>query len=201
MLDRAATRIVTLEGRATWTHLGRFSTYAEARDARVDRLDEQHRRYAEERQRLADMVKEMKRKAAYNDGWASKARSAEHRLERFEEREQPPEKAEVQDVRMRIDGGRTGKVALRARGLAIAGIVGPFDAEVRFGERLGVIGPERDGQDALPAAARRRGDRARGRVDARGARRARAVRAAARARPTSPTCPIVEVLLQEGDRR
>lgn len=146
VLERAATHIVTLEGRATWTHAGGFSTYAAARDARVDRLDERHRRYEEERKRLEDMVKEMKRKAAYNDGWASKARAAEHRLERFEHDEQPPEKAEVQNVRMRVGGGRTGKVAFRARALAIAGIIDPFDAEVRFGERVGVIGANGTGK-------------------------------------------------------
>jgi ATPase subunit of ABC transporter with duplicated ATPase domains len=146
VLDRTATRVVTLEGRAAWTHAGGFSTYAEARDARVGRLDERHRRYEEERHRLTEMVKEMKRKAAYNDGWASKARSAEHRLERFIERESPPEKAAVQDVRMRLDGDRTGKVAFRARGLAIAGIVQPFDAEFRFGERIGVVGPNGSGK-------------------------------------------------------
>jgi ATPase subunit of ABC transporter with duplicated ATPase domains len=146
VLDRAAQRIVTLEGRATWTHAGGYSTYADARDARIERLDGAHRRYDEERRRLAEMVKEMKRKAAYNDAWASKARSAEHRLERFEERSAPPVNAEVQDVRMRIAGGRTGKVALRAKGLAIAGIVGPFDVEAWFGERLGVIGPNGSGK-------------------------------------------------------
>ena len=146
VLDRVAHRIVTLEGRATWTHAGGYSTYTEARDARVERLDEVHRRYDQEHRRLAEMVKEMKRKAAYNDAWASKARSAEHRLERYEERRSPPERAEVQDVRMRIAGGRTGKVALRAEGLAIAGIVRAFDAEVWFGERLGVIGPNGSGK-------------------------------------------------------
>ncbi len=146
VLERAATQIVTLEGSAAWTHAGSFATYAAARDSRVDRLDERHRRYEQERRRLTDMVKEMKRKAAYNDGWASKARSAEHRLERFEDREQPPEKAAIQDVRMRVDGGRTGKVAFRARGLAITGIIEAFDAEVRFGERVGVIGPNGTGK-------------------------------------------------------
>jgi ATPase subunit of ABC transporter with duplicated ATPase domains len=146
VLDRAARSIVTLEGRHTWTHHGPYATYGSARDARVDRLDERHRRYEEERKRLADMVKEMKRKAAYNDGWASKARSAEHRLERFVEREQPPEQAAVQHVRMAIDGGRTGKVAFRASGLAISDIVAPFDAEFRFGERWGVIGPNGTGK-------------------------------------------------------
>jgi ATPase subunit of ABC transporter with duplicated ATPase domains len=146
VLERAATQVVTLEGRATWTHTDGYATYAHARDARIERLDERHRRYEEERHRLEDMIKEMRRKAAYNDGWASKARSAEHRLERFVDRQAPPEKAEVQDVRMRVDGGRTGKVAFRARGLAIAGIVEPFDAEIRFGERVGVIGPNGSGK-------------------------------------------------------
>jgi len=146
VLDRAATRIVTLEGRAAWTHHGGFSGYPAARDARVDRLDQDHRRYEAEHRRLSDMVKEMRRKSAYNDNWASKARSAQHRLDRFEEREKPPEKADVQSVRMRIEGGRTGKVALRVTGLSIAEIVGPFDAEVWFGERIGVIGPNGTGK-------------------------------------------------------
>ena len=145
VLERASTQTVTLEGRATWTHVGSFAGYAQAREDRLDRLDEVHRRYDEEHKRLTTMVKEMKRKAAYNDGWASKARNAEHRLDRFE-RAPPPEKAAVQDVQMRIDGGRTGKVAFRATGLAIAGIVSPFDAEFRFGERIGVIGPNGTGK-------------------------------------------------------
>ncbi len=146
VIERAATRIVTLEGRAAWTHHGVFSTYADARDARLDRLDERHRRYEEERARLEAYMKEMKRKAAYNDGFASTARNAEKRLARFEERETPPERPAVQDVHMRIGGGRTGKVAFRARGLGIAGIVRPFDVEIRFGERVGVIGPNGTGK-------------------------------------------------------
>jgi ATPase subunit of ABC transporter with duplicated ATPase domains len=146
VLDRTAGRIVTLEGKAAWTHVGRFSSYAQARDARLDRLDEAHRRFEEERRRLVEMVKEMKRKAAYNEGWSSKARSAEHRLRRFEERNAPPLKPEVQDVRMRLGGGRTGKVALRVHRLEIPGIVRPFDAEIWFGERIGVIGPNGSGK-------------------------------------------------------
>jgi ATPase subunit of ABC transporter with duplicated ATPase domains len=146
VLERAATRIVTLEGRAAWTHHGPFSTYAEARDVRLDKIDERHRRFEEKRAQLEAYMKDMKRRAAYNDGMASRAKAAETRLERFETREAPPEKPAVQSVRMRIDGGRTGKVAFRARGLEIAGIVAPFDAEVRFGERVGVIGPNGTGK-------------------------------------------------------
>ncbi len=146
VLDRTATRIVTLEGGAAWTHHGPFSTYAEARAARVEKLNERHRRYEERRAQAVAYMKEMKRKASYNAKFASRARDAEKKLARFEEREAPPEKAAVQNVRMRVEGGQTGKVAFRARGLRIAGIVDPFDAEFRFGERVGVIGPNGTGK-------------------------------------------------------
>ena len=101
------------------------------------------------------MVKEMKRKAAYNDGWASKARSAEHRLERFETREKPPEKAATQDVKMRLGGGRTGKVVFRARGLSIRGIAGTLRRRGAIRGTTGRDRAERDGQDAPHPPARR----------------------------------------------
>jgi ATPase subunit of ABC transporter with duplicated ATPase domains len=200
VLDRTATQIVTMEGRAAWTHYGSFSTYAEARDSRVLRLDDRHRRYEEERKRLVAMVKEMKRKAAYNDGWASKARSAEHRLERFVEREQPPEKAAVQNVRMAIEGGRSGKVAFRARSLAIAGIVDAFDAEFRFGERWGVIGPNGTGKTHFLRLLA--GDDVSHEGEwMLGARVAPALFAQLHERPDVGDQPILEVLLRRGLER
>ena len=92
-------------------------------------------------------MKEMKRKAAYNYGWASKARSAEKKVQWHEDRESPPEKAAVpQVVRAQIDGGRTGKMALRLRDLALPGLIDPVDTEILFGERVGVIGPNGTGK-------------------------------------------------------
>jgi ATPase subunit of ABC transporter with duplicated ATPase domains len=149
VLARTATRIVTLEGRGAWVHPAGYATYAESRDARLDRIDEDRRRYSEEHRRLTEFMKEMKRKAAYNDGFASRARAAESRLKRFEVTNAPPDRPETQDVRMRIAGGRTGKVALRIEGLSLTGIVRPFDAEVWFGERVGVIGPNGSGKTHL----------------------------------------------------
>ncbi len=68
VLERASTRIVTLEGRAAWTHHGPFSTYAAAREARLEKIDEQHRRYQEKHVQLEAYMKDMKRRAAYNAG-------------------------------------------------------------------------------------------------------------------------------------
>ena len=47
---------------------------------------------------------------------------------------------------MRIAGGRTGKMALRLTGLAIPGMIDAFDAEISYGERIGVIGPNGTGK-------------------------------------------------------
>ena len=149
LLAETATRVVTLEGRGAWVHPGGYATYAEAREARLERIDEEHRRYAERHRQLIATMKEMKRKAAYNSKFASKARSAEKKVEWHEERDSPPEKAAQQHVKMSIDGGRTGKMALRLRGFSLPGLIQPVDTEVLFGERVGVIGPNGTGKTHL----------------------------------------------------
>ena len=146
VLAATATRVVTLEARSTWTHPGGFGTYAEAREHRLEKLEEEHRRYAERHQHLVDNLRELKRRAAMNDSFASIARSAEKKLAWFEERSAPKERPAEQDVRMRIGGGRTGKMALRLEGFSIPGMVDAFDAEISFGERIGVIGPNGTGK-------------------------------------------------------
>ena len=59
--------------------------------------------------------------------------AATRRYQRFVERETLPENAVSRTARVRR---RTGKVWFRARGLAIVGIVRPFDVEVWFGALL-----------------------------------------------------------------
>lgn len=140
LLAATAHRIVTVEGTRVWTHGGGFETYHQARVQRLERMDEQHRHYRQERDRLADLVKEFKRKAAYNSDWASRAESMEKRLRRYEKENEPPPRPVEQNVRVRVTGGRTGKIAFRARGLELTGLVKPFDAEIHFGERVGILG-------------------------------------------------------------
>ena len=146
VLAATAMRVVTLEGRGAWVHAAGFATYGEARERRLERLEEEHRRFAEKHRHLEDHLKEMKRKAAYNADFASLARSAEKKLARFEERETPGGRPKEQNVRIAISGGRTGKMALRLDDLSIPGMIDPFDAEIWFGERIGVIGPNGTGK-------------------------------------------------------
>jgi ATPase subunit of ABC transporter with duplicated ATPase domains len=146
VLARTADRIVTLEGRDAWTHHGGLATYHDAREARLAKIDEEHRRYGERHAHLERNLKELKRRAAISDGFATLARSAEKKLAWFEEREAPREKPAVQDVQMRIEGGRTGKLALRLRSFSLDGLTEPISTELLFGERVGVIGPNGTGK-------------------------------------------------------
>ena len=146
VLARTATRVLTMEAHGVWKHAGGYATYGEAREARLEQLEEEHRRYAEKHQHLVDNLRELKRRAALNDKFASLARSAEKKLTWFEERETPRERPKEQNVKIGIAGGRTGKMALRISNLSIPGMIDPFDAEISFGERVGVLGPNGTGK-------------------------------------------------------
>jgi ATPase subunit of ABC transporter with duplicated ATPase domains len=139
LLARVAHKIVTIEAGGGWTHGGGFAGYHEARDARLERLDEQHRRYTEEHRRLAETLTEFRRRAQNSDKFASRVRATKHRIERFE-RESPPARPAAQNVAIRLGGARTGKRVVTVEALELEGLTDPFDTEVLFGERIGVVG-------------------------------------------------------------
>ncbi|GAA4348432.1 ABC-F family ATP-binding cassette domain-containing protein [Angustibacter luteus] len=150
LLDRAASRIATLEpgaaGSTAWVHPGRFSTYHAARAARFAKLEELRRRWDEEHQKLKDLVQMYKVKAAYNDGLASRYQAAKTRLAKFEEAGPPEELPQRQNVRMRLQGGRTAKRAVICEQLELTGLMKPFDLEVWYGERVAVLGSNGSGK-------------------------------------------------------
>ena len=146
MLANTAHALVTLEGQAGWTHSGRFSTYMAARQHRLEKIEEERRRYKEEHARIVAQIAEFKRRAAMNDKFASRARAAESKLGRFERESAPRDSVKAQDIRMDLGGGRSGKIALRTIGLELPGLVAPFDAEVWFGDRVGVVGANGTGK-------------------------------------------------------
>lgn len=140
LLARVAHKIVTIEAGGGWTHGGGFAGYHGARDARIARFDDLHRRYTEEQKRLAQSLAEFRRRAQMgSDTFASRVRATKHRIERFE-REPPPTRPSVQNVAMRLGGARTGKRVVAVEGLELEGLTDPFDTEVLFGERIGVVG-------------------------------------------------------------
>ena len=146
VLANTAQSLVTLEGRSAWTHPGTFESYDLARAHRLEKIEEEQRRYKEEHARIEAQIREFKRRAAMNDKFASRARAAESKLGRFEKTNAPRERPRDQDVRMALVGGRTGKIALRVSKLGLPGLVRPFGTELWFGERVAVVGANGTGK-------------------------------------------------------
>jgi ATPase subunit of ABC transporter with duplicated ATPase domains len=146
LLAACAERIITVEDASVWVHGGGFATYAAARRERSDRLDELRRRWDEEHEKLKQLVRMYRQKAAYNSDMASRLQAAVTRLRKFEE-DGPPELApKEQNVRMRLRGGRTGKRAVICERLELTGLMHPFDLEVWYGERVAVLGSNGSGK-------------------------------------------------------
>lgn len=146
LLDVVADKVVTLEGHTAWTHGASFSTWHEARDARIARIDEDHRRFREERRRLEESLREFRRRAAMgSDTFASRVRSTKSKIERFEATA-PTERVRDEAVSMRLGGNRTGARVIVCEQLELLGLTDPFDFEVRFSERIAVLGPNGTGK-------------------------------------------------------
>ncbi|HUV47543.1 MAG TPA: ATP-binding cassette domain-containing protein [Actinomycetes bacterium] len=146
LLDRAANRIVTVEGGTAWVHGGGFASYHEARGNRHDRLAELLRRWTEEHQRLKDLVRTLQQQAAISPDMASKYKAMQTRLRKFEEAGSPEAPPPEQNVRMRLRGGRTGVRAVECQQLELTGLMQPFDLEVFYGERVAVLGSNGSGK-------------------------------------------------------
>jgi len=150
LLANTATRVVTVElgaaGNATWTHPGGFASYHQARRARFERLEELRRRWDEEHAKLRELVLMYRQKAAYNSDMAARLQAAVTRLARFENAGPPEALPREQNVRMRLEGGRTGKRAVICEGLELLGLMKAFDLEIWYGERVAVVGSNGSGK-------------------------------------------------------
>jgi ATPase subunit of ABC transporter with duplicated ATPase domains len=146
LLSRTANRIVTIEAHGAWVHGGGFGTYAEARQARRERLDELHKRWDEERERLRKLVITMREQAKISPDMANRYHAMQTRFEKFEAAGPPPEQVVDQKVSMRLRGGRTGVRALVCERLELTGLMKPFDLEVFYGERVAVLGSNGSGK-------------------------------------------------------
>jgi ATPase subunit of ABC transporter with duplicated ATPase domains len=146
LLSNVATRVVTVEAHGTWVHGGGFSNYYEARQARRDRLDELHKRWDEENARLKALVLKLREQAKISPDMASRYSAMVTRYEKFLEVGPPPEQVVDQKVTMKLRGGRTGVRAVTTEKLELTGLMKPFDLEVFYGERVGVLGSNGSGK-------------------------------------------------------
>ncbi|MGH3416867.1 MAG: ATP-binding cassette domain-containing protein, partial [Actinocrinis sp.] len=149
LLANTADQVVAVEGGSVWTHPGGFASWHEARRARYERLDEQRRRWDEEHAKLRELVRMYQAKASHNDAMASRLQAARTRLAKFEQAGPPLERPREQNIRMKLDGGRTGKRAVMCERLELTNLTYPFDFEVWYGDRVAVLGANGTGKSHL----------------------------------------------------
>jgi ATPase subunit of ABC transporter with duplicated ATPase domains len=149
VLTNAVGKIVTLEGNGCWIYGGSYADYPDAREHRQELLAADLKRWQEEERRLFHFYKIMKERAKYNDANASKADAAETRWRRFVAIGPPTPPVPSQRVKIRFRGAESARRVVQIRSLGIDGLIQPFSTEVRFGERLGLIGPNGSGKTTI----------------------------------------------------
>jgi ATPase subunit of ABC transporter with duplicated ATPase domains len=149
LLANTASVVVAVEGGSAWVHPGSFASWHEARAARHERLDEDRRRWDEEHAKLRELVRMYQAKAKYNAEMASRLQAARTRLAKFEAEGAPPLPPKEQNIRMRLDGGRTGKRAIMCEQLELTNLTFPFDFEAWYGDRIAVLGANGTGKSHL----------------------------------------------------
>ena len=149
LLGAATNAILTLEANGTWTHGDSYRTYPEAREQRQQLLGDRLDQWKREERRLFQFYKMMKQRAAISDVNAKRADAAETRWKRFVDVGPPPAPVKDQQIQVRIPGGDSARIVVRLRDIAIDGLVRPFEDEIHFGERVGLIGPNGSGKTHL----------------------------------------------------
>jgi ATPase subunit of ABC transporter with duplicated ATPase domains len=148
LLAAACDAIVTLEGDGAWVHGESYATYAAARARRQELLGDRLQRWKDEEKRLRELVRLFKERAKYSPDWAKRAKAMESRL-RHHRAEEPPPPVTDQQIKVRLRGADSARRVIALRGVGIDGLLRPFDDEVHFGERVGVIGPNGSGKTHL----------------------------------------------------
>ena len=130
-------------------HPGSYATYAEARAKRQRALGDALRRWKDEERRLRELVRLFKERAKYSPDWAKRANAMESRLKRHVADGPPPAPVTDQHIKVRLRGGDSARRVIALRDVAIDGLVRPFEEEVHFGERVGIVGPNGSGKTHL----------------------------------------------------
>ncbi|MCB5166765.1 ATP-binding cassette domain-containing protein [Streptomyces bambusae] len=150
LLANAAEKIISVEpgadGADVWVHGGGFGSFHAARKERFARFEELRRRWDEKHAQLKKLVVALRQAASISPDMASRYAAAQTRLRKFEEAGPPPEPPREQDIRMRLQGGRTGVRTVTCEKLELTGLMKPFDLEIFYGERVAVLGSNGSGK-------------------------------------------------------
>ena len=146
LLAAVANAVVTVEAGTAWTHAGSFTTWPEAREARWEKVAELRRRWAEEHERLRQLVLTLRAQAASSPDMASRYHAMQTRFAKFEAEGPPAELPRTQRLAPRLTGARTALRAVTCTDLGLTGLMDPFTTEVFLGDRVAVLGSNGSGK-------------------------------------------------------
>ncbi len=148
-LDRVATRVLELTPGGLESYPGNYSAYVRLRTERSVQAEEERARAQAEQERLQAFVDR------YRAGNLSRqARSRQHRLDRLRQNRPAAGPSELRASDLRLEPrGASGREVLSLEGL-VKGyggrrLFGPWDAVVRRGERVGIVGDNGAGKTTL----------------------------------------------------
>ena len=147
LLACAADKVVTLEGQTAWVHGASFATWHEARDDRLARIDEDHRRWQEERTAPGAVAAGVP--PARVDGQRQvRVTRAGDEVEDRAVRGDRADRSRARRRRCRCGwvAIAPGKRVIVCEQLELHGLTDPFDTEIWFGERVAVLGPNGTGK-------------------------------------------------------
>ncbi len=148
-LDRVATRILELDTGRVESYAGNYTDYARQRAERQSRAEGERARVLAEAQKLQAFVDR------YRAGNLSRqAKSRQHRLDRLREAPPPAGPSGPANLHVHLEPrGATGREVLAVEDLCKSygslRLFGPWEATVRRGERVGIVGGNGVGKTTL----------------------------------------------------
>jgi ATP-binding cassette subfamily F protein 3 len=153
LLDRVVNRIVEVEDCRLSEYVGNYSYYAEERRRRLLRRHELYKVEQDELKRLEATLRQLKHWASMNPKFAPRAESMAKRVARA--RATAADRPILRRARIKVsfDAARSGQTVLECqqagRSIGDRVLFRPFDLVVRYGERVGVVGPNGSGKTSL----------------------------------------------------
>ena len=157
LLDETVTQIAELEHGRIRMWQGGYSAYAVARELELVRRQQQYVTQQKEIARLEEAIRRFKDWAhrVVDKRHIMRARNKQRQIDRMEKVERPVFERRKMALALR-SGARGGDRVIALREVDFAPVLHGVDLEIVRGERVGIVGPDRRGQDRARAAAGRR---------------------------------------------
>lgn len=153
LLDRVVKKIYELQDGTISTFVGNYTSYFQERQQRLLKQQETWYLQQEEIKRLEASARQLMEWAKMNPKFAGRAHSMEKRAERARREAVDRPILERDKIKINLDSDRSGQRVLTIKGLGKSlgkrVLFHPFDFNLLYGERVGIVGANGSGKTTL----------------------------------------------------